>query len=179
MATLFEGDGIRAQGEPDSLRTETNGNGRLQISGMFKICDDEIARDDRGQKLDVSGKKLAWYMTDSSDQDDKSRDRLVNSLTATGIAQEVAEEIVDAGRSGSVGDVPSEAGFGSKVSSLVVEIDEYQGKKRTRVKWVNDIDRRPKQREPGTPLKLKTLKTAGRKAAPPQDASDGTAPWEK
>ncbi len=67
--------------------------------------------------------------------------------------------------SGSVGDVPSEAGFGTKVSSLVVEIDEYQGKKRTRVKWMNDIDRRPKQREPGTPLKLKTLKTAGRKAA--------------
>jgi hypothetical protein len=79
-----------------------------------------------------------------------------------------------------VGDVPEDAGFGSRVSSLVVEIDEYNGKKRTRVKWVNDIDRKPKAREAGAPLRLKTLKNkkpGGTGNPPPSE--DTTPPWDK
>lgn len=181
MAKLFECDGLKAQGEPNSLRTELNGNGRLQLSAMFKICDNETATDDTRRKVDVGGLRIAWYMTDSAAQDDASRDRLVRSLTAAGVEQDTAEEIVDAGRAGSVGDVPEDAGFGSRVSSLVVEIDEYNGKKRTRVKWVNDIDRKPKTREAGAPLRLKTLKNKkpGGTGSPPPSSDGAPPPWEQ
>ncbi|MEK9724543.1 MAG: hypothetical protein VW405_13815 [Rhodospirillaceae bacterium] len=134
MAQNFTGE-VKARGVNGTLMSEAGSatSKGPQISARFTIAVGQQAKDERGQPYDASGVELIWYTTLT----ENTRERLIDSLTHAGLRRKVAEQFVENTEAGNYGKAPLAAGFGSKVCSLTVEIDEYKGKKKTKVQWVN------------------------------------------
>lgn len=132
MAQNFTGE-VKARGVNGTLMSEAATSATAkgpQISARFKIEAGQKAKDERGKPLDVGGTELTWYTTLT----DKTRQRTIDSLVHTGLRRKVAEQFVEMVEAANHGKVPLAAGFGSKVCSLTLELNN---KGKTRVEWVN------------------------------------------
>ena len=134
MAQNFTGE-VKARGVNGTLMSEAGSATAKgpQISARFKIEGGQKAKDERGKPYEASGVELTWYPTLT----DKTRERIIDSLVHAGLRRKVAEQFVEMTEAGNYGKAPLGANFGSKVCSLTVEIDEYQGKKKTKIQWIN------------------------------------------
>lgn len=134
MAQNFTGE-VKARGVNGTLMSEAGSATAKgpQISARFKIEGGQKAKDERGKPYEASGVELTWYTTLT----DKTRERIIEMLVHTGLRRKIAEQFVEMTDAGSYGKAPLGANFGSKVCSLTVEIDEYQGKKKTKIQWIN------------------------------------------
>lgn len=133
MAKLFETDGVLARGVPGTLMTEQKSSGRISVSAQFKINSGQKANDDQGREVSVAGNTLTWFSTVS----EKTRQRTIESMMYAGLSEQAAERVIELAEAGRCGKVPEKYGFGSRDVSLYCQIEEYEGKKQTRVAWVN------------------------------------------
>lgn len=137
MAKLFEGD-VSAFGVPGTLMTEQKGSGRISVSAQFKIAAKQTATDDQGREVSVANTTLTWFSTVS----EKTRERTIESMILAGLSEEAAYRVMELAESGRCGKVPEKYGFGQTEVSLACSIDEYEGKRNTRVQWVNKPGKR-------------------------------------
>ena len=138
MANLHEGE-YKAIGVKESLQSKEGkaGGKGPEISAQFKVQEGEHGVDERGQKVSVGGKTLTWYATLT----EKTRDRIEEGLKNFGMKEAWVKAFLDKAEGGQFGSVKSpKCGFGDVVGSLSVEIDEYQGKKKSKVQWLNAAD---------------------------------------
>jgi len=134
MAQNFEGE-IKARGVNGTLMSEEGSatSKGPQVSCKYKMEPGQKGKDERGKALDVGGVELAWYATVT----ENTRERIIDGLVHAGLRRAVARQFIENTEAGNYGKVPLAAGFGSKVCSLTIEIDEYKGKKKTKIQWVN------------------------------------------
>lgn len=138
MANLFEGE-FKAIGVKESLQSKEGkaGGKGPEISAQFKVQEGEHGTDERGAKVNVGGKTLTWYATLT----EKTRDRVEEGLKNFGMKEAWVKAFLDKAEGGQFGSVKNpKCGFGDVVGSLSVEIDEYQGKKKSKVQWLNAAD---------------------------------------
>lgn len=138
MANLFEGE-FKAIGVKESLQSKEGkaGGKGPEISAQFKVQEDEHGVDERGAKVSVGGKTLTWYATLT----EKTRDRIEEGLKNFGMKDAWVKAFLDKAKGGQFGSVKNpKCGFGDVVGSLSVEIDEYQGKKKSKIQWLNAAD---------------------------------------
>lgn len=138
MANLFEGE-FKATGVKESLQSKEGkaGGKGPEISAQFKVQEGEHGTDERGAKVSVGGKTLTWYATLT----EKTRDRIEEGLKNFGMKEAWVKAFLDKAEGGQFGSVKNpKCGFGDVVGSLSVEIDEYQGKKKSKIQWLNAAD---------------------------------------
>lgn len=138
MANLFEGE-FKAIGVKESLQSKAGKEGGKgpEISAQFKVQEGEHGTDERGAKVSVGGKTLTWYATLT----EKTRDRIEEGLKNFGMKDAWVKAFLDKAEGGQFGSVKNpKCGFGDVVGSLSVEIDEYQGKKKSKIQWLNAAD---------------------------------------
>ena len=175
MPKLFEGE-LKARGCNGTLMSEegsANAKGP-QISARFKIELKMTAKDDRGKAIEVGGEELVWYQTVT----EKTRERIVESLVNAGLRRAVARQFVENIESGIFGKVPIAVGFGSKVCSLTVEIDEWKEKKKSKIQWVNGPDGGGRNKAENAP-EMKLDLNAPDEDGDEEEAGDSDAPWNK
>jgi hypothetical protein len=135
MVVLFKGE-VKTRGVKGSLMSE-EGSATAKgptVSMMFKIEKGQKAKDDHGRPIEVDEIELAAYFTVT----ENTRERIIDSLVHAGMRRAIARQFIENTEQGDYGGVDAEkSGFGGKVCSLTVEIDEYKGKKKTKVQWVN------------------------------------------
>jgi len=130
---LFSGDAIKAKGVPGSLMTERKEKtGRVSVSAQFKMEPGETAYDEDGREINVGGQVLTWYSTIT----DKTRARTIESMVLAGLPENVAEKMIIMAEAGKCGKT-SLPQFGTQVVALKCKIDDYDGKERTKIEWVN------------------------------------------
>lgn len=135
MAILFEGE-VKARGVEGTLMSEAGSSTAKgpSVSMMFKIEKGQKAKDERGRPLEVGEKELAAYFTVT----ENTRERIIDSLVHAGMRRAVARQFIANTENGDYGALDAKkCGFGKTICSLTVEIDEYKGKKKTRIQWVN------------------------------------------
>ena len=138
MANLFEGE-FKAVGVKESLQSKEGkaGGKGPEISAQFKVQEGEKGTDDRGKEVSVGNKTLTWYATLT----ENTRDRIEEGLKNFGMKDAWVKAFLDKAEGGQFGSVKNpKCGFGDVVGSLSVEIDEYQGKKKSKVQWLNSAD---------------------------------------
>ena len=138
MANLHEGE-YKAIGVKESLQSKERkaGGKGPEISAQFKVQEGEHGTDERGQKVSVGGKTLTWYATLT----EKTRDRIEEGLKNFGMKEAWVKAFLDKAEGGQFGSVKNpKCGFGDVVCSLSVEIEEYQGKKKSKIQWINNAD---------------------------------------
>ena len=138
MANLHEGE-YKAIGVKESLQSKEGkaGGKGPEISAQFKVQEGESGTDERGAKVSVGGKTLTWYATLT----EKTRDRIEEGLKNFGMKEAWVKAFLDKAEGGQFGSVKNpKCGFGDVVGSLSVEIDEYQGKKKSKIQWLNAAD---------------------------------------
>ena len=138
MAQNFTGE-VKARGVNGTLMSEAGSATAKgpQISARFKIESGQKAKDERGKPYEASGVELTWYATLT----EKTRDRIEEHLKNTGMKDAWVKAFLDKAEGGQFGSVKNpKCGFGDVVCSLSVEIDEYQGKKKSKIQWINNAD---------------------------------------
>lgn len=138
MANLHEGE-YKAIGVKESLQSKEGkaGGKGPEINAQFKIQEGEHGTDERGAKVSVGGKTLTWYATLT----EKTRDRIEEGLKNFGMKDAWVKAFLDKAEGGQFGSVKNpKCGFGDVVGSLSVEIDEYLGKKKSKIQWLNAAD---------------------------------------
>ncbi len=169
MAKLFQSGGVRAKGVAGTLLTEKKASGRISVSAQFKMEAGEKADDEKGRPIEVGGTTLTWFATVT----EKTRDRVVQSLTYAGCSDTVAERVIGAAEEGNCGKIPERFGFGEKVVSLDCSIDTYEGKTRTKINWVNNENGSRVANAPLVDLGLGNERPKQQNSAPKEKA-----PWE-
>lgn len=142
-----------------------------QISARFKMELGQKGREERGKSIDVGGQELVMYKTLTSN----TKERIIDELCKGGLRRAVAKQFVENTEAGEYGKAPIAAGFGSKLCSLTVEIVTYQGKKKTKIQWVNGPEGgRASKAENAPEMKLDL------NAADDEDEDSGEdAPWQE
>lgn len=138
MANLHEGE-YKSVGVKESLQSKEGkaGGKGPEISAQFKVQEGEFGTDERGAKVSVGGKTLTWYTTLT----EKTRDRIEEGLKNFGMKDAWVKAFLDKAEGGQFGSVKNpKCGFGDVVGSLSIEIDEYQGKKKAKIQWLNAAD---------------------------------------
>jgi hypothetical protein len=177
MGQNFEGE-VKARGVNGTLMSEAGSATAKgpQVSARFKMEPGQKGRDERGKPLEVGGVELAWYATVT----ENTRERIIDGLVNAGLRRAVARQFIENTEAGNYGKAPLAAGFGSKVCSLTVEIDEYKGKKKTKIQWINGPEggRESKaQNAPEMKLDLNAPDEDGDNL--PEGDGDDEAPWNR
>jgi len=176
MPKLFEGE-VKARGVNGTLMCEAGSASAKgpQVSARVKIEKGQKAKDAAGRVVEVGEEELVWYATVT----DKTRERTIESLKHFGLRAAVARQFVENAEAGEYGKAPLAAGFGSKVASLTLEIDEYQGKKKTKIQWVNGPEGGGRNKAADAPEMKLDLDAPDEEGDEIKKSAEDDAPWNK
>lgn len=173
----FSGE-IKARGVNGTLMSEEGSatSKGPSVSCKYKMEPGQKGKDERGKPYEVGGVELIQYATVT----ENTRERIIDGLVHSGLRRAVARQFIENTEVGNYGKVPLAAGFGSKVCSLTVEIDEYKGKKKTKIQWVNGPEGGRAGKSQNAPEMKLDLNAADDDDEDGGSAgADDDAPWEK
>lgn len=176
MAKLFNGL-VAAKGKPDSLLTERKSSGRISVSAQFTVESDQRGSDERGRSIEVGGSTVTAFLTVT----DKTRKRIIESLTYCGMSEQAAQRVIETAEEGMCGKIPSRFGFGTQVCELDCEISTFDGKTNTKVNWINPIGGGGRRGKDAPEVDLGISEAKPRNSANNNGNGSGAAqkaPWE-